>query len=185
MTRWHLIWLALLVPLPSGCSPPGMYQRAAVRIENGQACFSVNGTKETRKTTPSITGTHVQVREPGDWRTIWEWHTPYQTGVSIPLPPDRCIPFGYRGPPGSSDVHEPLRPGASYSISIMGDVPNPNPGGDPTIQRVFLQEFCVREGPQGREIVLVPRGSDGGSQWQVCDTLDTPAIPGILNDANS
>lgn len=178
MKYWHLPWLALLAPLPSACSPPHMYQRASTRIENGQACFSVNDTKETRRTTPSITGAYVEAREAGVRREAWRWDMPYPT--SIPLRPDQCIAYGFQGPPGSLDVYEPLRTGVSYSVTIRGEVPNPYPGGDPTIARRFSQQFCVREGPQGREIVLMPTVK-GREQWQVCDSHDAPAIPGTLN----
>lgn len=180
MTRWHLILFALLAPLPSACSsPPGMYQRATIRIENGQACFSANDTRETRRTTPSVTGIYVETREAGTLRDVWRWHTPYQTSVSVALRPDECIAYGFRGPPGSSEIHEPLRPGILYSVTIRGEVPNPDPGGDPTLPRRFMEEFCLRDGPQGREIVLVPKVA-GVHHEEVCDTQDTPAIPGTL-----
>jgi hypothetical protein len=181
--KWSLLPLALVIPLTSACSPPHMYQRATIRIEDGQACFSINDTKETRRTTPSIDRANVQIREGGSWRDVWRWHVPYPS--SIPLRPDQCIPYGFRGPPGTSEISEPLRPNTPYSADIGGEVPNPYPGGDSTIQRLFLVEFCVRNGPHGREIVLVPQGKDGGRQWEVCETQDTPAIPGTLRDADS
>lgn len=175
MTPRYLLWLALLAPLASACSPPGMYQRAVIRIETGQACFSVNDRRETRRTTPSITAAYVTAHRAGTWRDIWDWYMPYPT--SIPLRPDQCIAYGFKGPPGVADVHESLLPGTSYLVVIRGEVPNPYPGGDPTIPREYRQEFCVR----GNEIVLVPIVG-GRAQWDVCDSQDTPAIPGVLSD---
>lgn len=175
MIRWHLSWLALFVTLSSGCFPSHVYQRATIQIEDGEACFTVSGTLHAQKTPPAITSVMVSNKAGVD---AWRWDVPASTAIT--LAPGRCIPYGYDKPPGTFSYNAPLQPGRAYVAAIVAYVPNPDPGGDPTVARHFSQEFCVRDGPEGREIVLVPRGGDGRSRWKVCDTQDTPAIPGFL-----
>lgn len=169
-----LLCLAIL-PATGGCTQPvGMYQKAQVRIVGSQLCFAVADTDEARRTPPVLTAISVSRFTGSDWENVWRWITPLEPPVTVS--PDQCIPFGSAPVAGgSSDGVATLQPGERYGVSMNSQIVNPEPGGDPTVGRIYSQYFCLQPSVGGvPTLIEVPRVR-GETVWNVCEQPVTSA----------
>ena len=171
--RTSFLFLCLAVlPATGGCSQPaGMYQAAQVRVVDSQLCFAVADSDEARRTPPVLTAISVDRFTGSDWEHVWQWITPLEPPVT--LTPDQCIPFGsalVAG--GSNDLVATLQPGERYGVAINSQIVNPEPGGDPTVGRIYSRHFCLQSsGGGGLTPTEVPRVR-GELKWEVCGLPD-------------
>ena len=172
------VLLSMLLPISGGCTTPReTYQAATVRWADGQACFSVADTPESRKTPPIIAAVTLSKQTPQGWLQLWSWVTPLSPPVT--LNPSDCIPYGHPHAQGVKHPGKstPLMPGERYGVQINAQVPNPQPGGDRMVTRRYSRHFCLQASDTGTPtIILVPRVK-GELDWNACtaQSSSTPA----------
>lgn len=168
MTVRILAPVLLSVSFAAACmQPPGMYQRAEVRMQGSVPCFSIPDTEETRRIAPVLSAISVDRYTGGAWETIWYWITPETPAFQ--LEPTECVPFGYEPPAGEFQAPTtPMKSGDRYHVAINSQIPNPSRRGDRTLGRMYSLDFCLQAQPDGTfAAVPVPRLM-GEAQWQVC-----------------
>lgn len=167
MSRHYLPLLLIALPGVAGCTQPrGMYQEAEIRFDNSTPCFMVADTAEARANPPALVSVSVDRFVGGGWENLWEWIAPPEPRVHIK--PGECAPTGATMPLTEVSPYQ-LQTGQKYHLVISAQIPNPTPGGDVNLGRIYSQEFCLKEVARGKvEAVNVPRVR-GVSRWEVCE----------------
>lgn len=169
MNRRCAVLLVALFPLVGGCrQPANTYQQATIRWADGQACFSVADTDESRRTPPTVAAISVSEYGNGEWIRLWEAAAPLSPPTI--LAPHQCIPYGYRflDEASGESVAQPLVVGGRYGVEINAQIPNPRAGGDRMVSRRYSRHFCLQPTAGGASsLVEVPRVR-GELRWEVC-----------------